>query len=183
MSNQQLGFMGYAGRLGQWTFSKRNGKVLVRQVPVGKRTKTEAQAKVQRTFRSAAAYAKEMPKTPALLARYEVVAEIRRTSAYQAAMADYLRAPWIEKIDLDGFTGAAGGRIVVDARDDVDVMSVMVEVHGQDGTLLEKGAAAMENAMWVYATTVAHPAGTPVTITATAADRPGNKATKMVTWG
>ena len=36
---------------------------------------------------------------------------------------------------------------------------------------------------WVYAATVAHPEGTPITITATAVDRPGNKGTKAVTWG
>ena len=61
-------------------------------------------------------------------------------------------------------------------------MSVRVEIRAADNTLLEQGTATKEAEKWVYPTILAHPKGTPITITATAVDRPGNKGMKPETW-
>jgi hypothetical protein len=183
MSDPQLGFQGYSGRLGQWIFSRRNGRVVVSRAPTGgTRASTPAQDEVKLTFRSASAYARKAQSNPTLRPRYETVAASRNASVYQVAMADYLRTPWIESINLDGYKGLTGSPIPIAAFDDVDVMSVMVEIRSEDGTLLEEGAATQGDGQWVYVTTQDHPAGTPITITATAVDRPGRKGSKFATW-
>jgi catabolite regulation protein CreA len=99
-------------------------------------------------------------------------------------VTDYLKSPKVDLIDLEDFGGLLGDRIKVEATDDCEVTGVTVEVRAEDDTLLEKGAAtySVASLAWVYATTVAHPPGTPVTITATAVDRPGNKGTLTTTW-
>jgi hypothetical protein len=48
--------------------------------------------------------------------------------------------------------------------------------------VLEQGAAALESGIWVYHATTARTPGDPVTIAATAFDRPGNAGTKTEPW-
>lgn len=182
MSKPELGFQGYTGRLGQWTFYRRNGRLVTRRVSTSRAEATEAQLEVQRQFRLAAAYARSVSEDPLLRTRYETLAASRKTSIRQVAMADALRIPVVDAIDLEGFKGMAGNPIRVIAFDDVDVMDVSIEIRAADGAVLEQGAATLDGGKWVYATTVAHPAGTPVTITATAVDRPGGRGSKAITW-
>ncbi len=98
-------------------------------------------------------------------------------------MTDSLRPPEVESIDLGGFKGMIGNPVRVVALDDVGVLSVSVEIRAADGTVLESGLATKDVDKWVYTATVAHPADAPVTITATAVDRPGNKGSKTESWG
>ena len=181
MSESSLGFEGFSGRIGRWSFQRRNGRTFIRRRPA-RSASTEAQIDVQRRFRLAASYAKAVAADPMLRIPYEPVAASRKASLYQVAMTDYLRPPEVGSLVLEGFTGVMGNPVKVIAFDDVDVMSVTVAIRAEDDTLLEQGAAVRVGTEWVYTTTMAHPQGTPVSITATAADRPGNKGSKMVTW-
>lgn len=182
MSNPELGFQGYSGRLGQWKFQRRNGRIVVSRVPTGRRLSQSEQTAVHRTFQAAASYARGTRDNQAKRTFYEPFAVLRRTSPYQAAMADYLRAPSVRAIGLESFSGAIGSRLTIDATDDTKVTSVSVEIRGADGTVLESGPATMGESLWEYATTVAYPSGTPVTILATAMDYPGHTGTLTVTW-
>jgi hypothetical protein len=182
MSKPELGFQGYTGRLGQWTFYRRNGRLVASRVPSTRPEATDAQLGVQRQFRLAAAYARTVTEDPLLRPRYETLATARKTSVHQVAMADALRLPVVDSIDLEGFKGMVGNPIRVVAFDDVDVMEVSIEIRAADGTVLEQGAATLDGGKWVYVTTVAYPAGTPITITATAVDRPGGRGSKLATW-
>lgn len=83
---------------------------------------------------------------------------------------------------LDDLQGLVGDPIRILAFDDVEVTSVRVEIRAADNTLLEQGAATKEAEKWVYPTSLAYPKGTPITVTVTAVDRPGNKGSKMITW-
>jgi hypothetical protein len=143
----------------------------------------ESQRQVIDKFRLGALYAKGVKADPEQRAFYEGLAASRGSRLHVVIMTDYLKAPVVKAIDLGGFQGVMGDPIRVTALDDAQVVAVTVQIRGQDGTLLEEGAAIEAGDKWVYATTVAHPADTPVTITATAVDRPGNQGTGTERWG
>lgn len=183
MSKTNLGFNDFSGRIGQWSFTKSSsGRTFVRHRPTSTSAPTDAQLEVRRQFRLAAAYARAVAEYPVLRAPYEFVAVARKLPLKRVIMTDYLRAPVIDDIVLTGLKGLVGNPIKIVALDDMAVMSVSVELRAGDGTLLEQGAAVQAGPEWVYTTTVAHPSGTPVTITATAVDRPGNRGVKAVAW-
>jgi hypothetical protein len=142
----------------------------------------ESQQQVIDRFRLGARYAKGVKADPAQRAFYEGLVASRGGRLHVVIMTDYLKAPVVKAIDLDGFHGMIGDPIRILALDDAEVASVTVEIRAEDGTLLEEGAATEVGEKWVYAATAVHPTGTPVTITATAVDRPGNKGIKTTTW-
>jgi hypothetical protein len=178
--NSALGSI--SGGIDKWVYRQVNGRTVISKRPQFSATPSEAQMAVQARFRKAAKYAHDVMLDPVRRAFYDAFALARKQGLHNTIMTDSLRIPVVDAIDLAGLHGAVGDRIVVHATDDVGVTEVTVEIRAEDDTLLEQGAATVEGAQWVYATTVAHPAGTPVTITATAVDRPGNKGSKFTTW-
>jgi hypothetical protein len=62
------------------------------------------------------------------------------------------------------------------------VTAVNIAIRAADLTVLEEGTAVLQFGTWVYTATTARMFGTPVAITATALDRPGNTGTKTETW-
>jgi hypothetical protein len=173
-----------SGAIDRWVYKQVRGRTVVYALPETTAAPTEAQLAARARFRRAADYANRMSGDPALFAPYEAIAKSRNIPVREVMMADYFRPPVIGGIDLAGFTGAVGDPIKIEATDDCAVMGVTVQIRAEDDTLLEEGAAAFETEQrqWVYATTVAYPRGTPVSITATAVDRPGNKGSKFATW-
>jgi hypothetical protein len=103
-------------------------------------------------------------------------------TVFSAAMADYLNPPTVDVVDLVGYHGAPGDSIVVRASDKIGVAAVNVAIRAEDLTVLEEGAATLENGTWVYRATTARAPGQPVTVTATALDRPGRTGSKTETW-
>ena len=75
---------------------------------------------------------------------------------------------------MSAFRGAVGDPIVIRARDDHAVMAVTVAVTDAAGVVLEQGAASAASGAWRYVATRSVAAGSAVTVTATATDRPGN---------
>jgi hypothetical protein len=152
-----------------------------------KRPEDESPAvqEVRRRFKRAHLYAKAVADDPVRLAPYEALAASRNEQVRRIIVTDYLKSPTVDLIDLDAFSGAIGDVIRVEATDDCEVMGVNVQIRSEDDTLLEEGAATyhVEKMQWEFTTTVAYPRGAPVSITATAVDRPGHKGTKMTTWG
>lgn len=171
-----------SGAIDRWVYKQVRGRTVVYALPETTTEPTEGQLAARERFRRAAGYATKTSGNPALVAPYKAIAEVRNVPVREVMMIDFFRPPVVETIDLSGFTGVAGSPIKVLAKDDCGVMSVAVEIRAEDDTLLEQGAAVLVDTDWVYATTQVHPAGTPVTITATAVDRPGNKGSKLTTW-
>ena len=178
----KLAYDAVRGKRSTYIYRHQKGKTFFHRRPVVD-TVSPAMAEVRRRFRAAADYVRDVLADPALRAAYEPLAEAQKARISQVIMTDYLRSPVIDDIDLGSFSGAVGSTFKVRALDDCGVMSVAIEIRAADDTLLEQGAATKVGSKWVYAATVAHPEGTPITITATAVDRPGNKGTKAVTWG
>lgn len=170
-----------SGKGREYSYGVRNNTMYFFRRP-GRDSVPAGQLEVRQRFRHAAAYAKWAKADPEMGAFYEGLAASRKVGLHALIMTDYLKAPVVETIDVSAFTGAAGGKIAVKASDDCGVVSVGVELRGPDGGLLEQGPAVYDRETWVYQPTGTYPAGTPVTITATAVDRPGNKGMKTETW-
>jgi hypothetical protein len=175
-----------SGGLGRHVYRRnRKGGASVARRP-GKRTgpPSSVQLEVQNRFRTAAAFARDAVADPVLREVYHRAAIAGgRNSPYHAAVTDYFTPPVVHVIDVSRYHGAIGDKIKVLASDDADVLGVVVALKDASGTVLESGAAMLVNQGWVYTATTVRPAGQPVTIEATATDRPGNAGamTKAIT--
>ena len=172
------------GRKSRFIYGERDGRPYIYPRP-SPEEESPAKQEAQRKFRRGAAYARAVMADPALRAPYEVIATRREDSLYRVILTDYLKGPKVLVIDLSAFGGFVGQPIRIEAEDDCEVMSLTVAIRAADDTLLEEGAAVYDavSLKWVYAAAAAHPTGNPITITATAVDRPGNKGSKTEGWG
>jgi len=73
-----------------------------------------------------------------LRALYQVLAESKDMSVFNAAMADFLTLPSIESVGLAGYHGAIGDPIHITARDAFGVVSVQVSVLDMAGATPEQ---------------------------------------------
>lgn len=173
---------GLSGKVGNiLVFSQRNGKTFVGKVPKQKtKADTPAQVAHKQKFQRATIYGKAAIANQVTKAAYEADAEIGE-SAFNVAVADFLQAPDIDSVDLSGYTGKVGEKIIILATDDFAVTSVTVNISNADGTLVEDGAAVLsaDGLDWVYTTTAVNAslAGDKITIEAT--DTPGNVTEKQ----
>jgi hypothetical protein len=180
----QEGLRGVSGRMSDWVYRQNaDGTASIARRPP-KRTGPPAgvQLETQNRFKLAAAFAREMMANPALREAYRRTALASgQRSAYLAAVTDYFNPPEILGLGLEDYHGAVGDkiRVRVDIRE--EVRSAHVVLKQADGTVLESGPAVFVDATWVYTATTNRPAGQPVTIVATAKDRPGNVGTLSLT--
>ena len=171
------------GKFGDLVVRKRNGQLFISRAPEpSTKPPSEGQIDVRARFKLASVYANAAADDPVASAFYQPIAGAHQSSIYSAAMADYLRPPAVEKIDVSGYAGAVGGKIVVVAADDSGVASVHVEIRTPAGVVLEQGQAAAANGAWTYTATTNLTANQSVVIVATAKDRPGNTALKQQTY-
>ena len=148
----------------------RNGETIIANKPRFRpdREFTEQQKAQQDAFREATTYAKFAKNQPI----YQEQAKLKRTSAYNIAVADWFGEPEVLEIDTTGWTGQAGQTIRIKAQDNVWVASVHVTI---GNPVLEHGEAVREEGLWwSYTTTTSAPAGALPGITAVAKDLPGN---------
>lgn len=171
-----------SGAIDRWVYRQVRGRTVICRRPETTQEPTEAQLAIRERFRLAAKYANATSGNPTLAAYYEAIAKSRKVPAREVMMTDFFRPPVVDVIDLSGFTGVVGSMIKVRAKDDVGVTGVTVAIRAEDDALLEEGVAVLVDLDWVYTTTVAHPTGTPVSITATAVDRPGNRGSRLIMW-
>lgn len=132
------------------------------------------QAQLERMYR-AQLYAKAQIRDPDAKALYATGIDARRTSAYTVAVADYLNAPVIGRVELGSYHGRPGNVLRIWATDDFAVTSVQARILTADGTELEAGPTILQpDASWHYLLQLPHPANTPLTLHLEAYDRPGN---------
>jgi hypothetical protein len=170
------------GQIGDLVFRRYEDKVvLARKASPNRQEATPAQVATRERFRSAAQYGKLIMADPVLKALYATAAKAKKKPIFSVMVADYLHAPIVTAVTLDGYTGVAGGTIIVNASDDFEVTAVTVALANEGGVVLESGTAVVGNGRWTYTTTTNVTPGTTVTVTATALDRPGNSGSSQET--
>ncbi len=163
------------GQVGDLVFKRYEDQVvLARKSSPSRQAATPAQLATRERFRAAAQYGKLVMADPTLKALYATAAKGKKKPIFSVTVADYFHAPSVTAVMLNGYTGAANETITVNAYDDFEVVVVTVTLTNEGGTVLESGAAVVENGRWTYTTTTNVTPGTTVTVTATAFDRPGN---------
>lgn len=140
---------------------------------------TPHQEKIKSRFMWAVEYAKSQIADPVSKALYQPNLQSRFTSAYAAALADYLSVPVIRSIDTSHYAGLVGDKIYFNTFDDFGVASAQISIYDADGNLLEQGEPVLmrdSREDYIYKATISNSSlpGTKVCITAR--DRPGNMA-------
>lgn len=176
----QPGLRGLSGGMGDWVYSLRNGKTVLGMKAIRTAEPTEAQLAHRERFKEAVLFAKSARANPALLAFYTPIAVERGINIYALAIADYLKTPEFQYVDLDNYKGKVGDKIVFKADDDLGMAYVSVRISAQNGTLIESGQAVEEgtrSGKWIYTATVPVALGTDIFIEATGADHANTQVT------
>lgn len=140
---------------------------------------TKKQVEVRNLFAEAAAYAKGAIADAELKKEYQKKAKPGR-SAYNIAFRDCLKAPVVQSINPDQYTGTPGSKVEISAKDDFRVVAVTVSIYTVGGILVEQGNAILNPVnrnKWTYTATQTNDALPGSVIKATAFDLPGNKGT------
>lgn len=139
---------------------------------------TAKQLAARQRFQEASVYAKAQLQDPDLKAEYEAIGETRRMSAYAVAVADFLKGPDIQEIDLSDYSGDPGDTIRVRVTDGFRVDAVRVIITNGDGSQVEAGDAVQQQKAidWVYTATASNPNLNGDKITVQALDVPGNRS-------
>jgi hypothetical protein len=172
----------FKGSLGkQLVFREWQGKTIVAKAPKPRTgDPTPAQAEKQEKFLLASRYAKSVTTNPdqGLADAYKKALRPRQ-NVYSRALEDFLSSPIVKSIDTRNYSGSAGDKIAVRALDDFRVVAVQVEILAADGSLLERGNAALEiNGIdWTYTATGANNSLANSIVKAIATDVPGNEGT------
>ncbi len=163
-------------------FRQWKGRTVFAKPPRRQETPTQNQLTRKALFLDAVDYAMVALADPELKETYRKMAPLGLT-AYNMAIADFLVAPKVIRIDTGGYSGERGSVITVVAEDNCRVKSVTVVIAGADGTLVEEGAAVQiaQGRVWFYTATTANPVTAGAVITATATDVPGHHGTGSVT--
>jgi hypothetical protein len=167
----------YSGIFGhQVTLKNRRGKSIM-TIPraKGKILPSAKQQVVRERLNLAAQYAAFVKNDPALLARYTAKA-CKGKSVYRLAANDFLRPPYIHKVDTTRYHGNPGNKIIVTAGDDFKLESVTVNISNPDGTTIEEGDCVFTMPTGNYECTAKEqiPVLTGYIVTAKAKDTPGN---------
>lgn len=175
--------LGTSGMVGnQMVYRNSKGKLILSKRPQRTKEQPEVQQKQMLRFKEATIYAKAALTDEDTRKAYAEKAQNSGNglSAYNVAVADYLKAPVIRKVNLEGYSGQAGEEIVVSATDNFKVKEVKVEIRQSDDTLVEKGTALADiNGLdWKYMTQSVNAllAGSKVTVRVS--DIPGNVTVK-----
>ena len=167
---------GLSGKLGEMlVFRQLNGKTIVASTPRKTREQTEKQKQHQERFLQASHYAMAALKDAATKQAYAAAAESGQT-AYNIALADMMRAPEIQAVNLAGYSGKPGDIVTVKATDDFRVTQVTVEIQRADGSLVEKGNAVLSETgiEWQYKALTDNNVTQGCKVIARAMDLPGN---------
>ena len=171
---------GLSGKIGNiLVFKQVNGKTIVSKMPTKSNKENEKQKAHRQKFQEAIIYAKASLKDQDLKPEYEAEAKDKDLKPNNIAVADFLKAPQIEEINLSAYTGKKGDIIKIKAMDDFKVKAVSVKIENSDGTLVEEGNATQEGLYWIYKTTANNTdlSGDKITIRAT--DIPDNLTEKQ----
>lgn len=181
--DENLYLIGARGMVGkQMVFRNQDGKIILAKRPRRKKQQTDAQLEQTIRFKEATIYAKAVLADDDLRKGYAEKALNRGKgfSAYNMAVADYLKGPVVRKIDLEKYNGQVGEVIVVSAVDNFEVKEVMVEIRQSDNSLVEKGEALadLNGIDWKYTTQSVNGSPSGSVVTVRVSDRPGNVTVK-----
>jgi hypothetical protein len=176
---------GLTGKLGDLlVFRTRGSETIVAAKPQKREGEpSEAEKAHRQFFQEATIFAKSIKGDPELLAAYQEAGKKDGTSAYLVAVADFLRAPHIDEIDITGYHGEPNGTIRVRAIDDFKVAQVSVTIKTGDGTVVESGIAApAPNGLdWIFGATQTNPSLNGTMIIVRVSDIPGHFTEKTET--
>jgi hypothetical protein len=136
---------------------------------------SELQRAHRRKFQRATLYANVVTSDPETGALYASKAKKGQT-ARNVAVADYMHAPDIERVDVSGYHGQPGDVIRIEATDDFAVKEVKVVITNVDGAPVEEGFAIAEATgyEWTYTATSVNDSLAGDRIEVYASDLPGN---------
>lgn len=143
---------GNRGRIGNLIFRPWGKRTVVSVVPdYTNRKWSKAQKANRMRFRDAMAYARTAMNDPEKLKYYQKKAKGMQT-VWNVAVADYMKKPQIEEIDISHYKGRKGNTIRVAARDNYRVAGVIVSIIDARGFEVESGMAVeMYHAPdWIY---------------------------------
>lgn len=172
---------GLKGKFGdQVVFRTYKGHTVVSKKPIFNGERSDAQIKQISRFSQAASYAKSVLATDEIRQIYAEKAQnsTRQVNAYNLAIADYLHAPEIHKVDLNAYHGKLCDEILISATDDFEVNRVMIEIFRSDNSLLEVGVAQPEanNFDWIYYAQSVNDSFAGCKVVVSVTDLPGNLA-------
>ncbi|MDR1602727.1 MAG: hypothetical protein LBS42_09920 [Tannerella sp.] len=156
-------------------FRQRSGQTIVSKAPTVSNNESEAQRAHRRRFQRAVLYSGAAVSDPALNEAYAAKAGKGRT-ARNMAVADFLRAPDIDAIDLSAYHGKPGDTIRIEVTDDFAVVEVKVVITNPDGSPVEEGYAKPEATgyEWTYTATAVNESLEGDRIEIFASDTPGS---------
>jgi hypothetical protein len=171
------------GKIDGFVFRKQGDKTLCYRLPERTQPFSEKQKKTIRTFSDASHWVRTVVKPdPALRALYRKRGCARRKGRRnfrQMAIRDFFHAPEVNGLEFQHYQPATGGRLVIHATDDFEVVRVTVALRDTAGMVFSSGNAVLANGAWRYDAPALPATGQlPVTAEVTAYDRPGNATTK-----
>ena len=168
------------GKIGQLVFREVDGQTIISSAPTFGKKRYKKPNKGCTNFKRAAKYAKGLEEKPQILVEYAQKAH-GNCAAYHVAIGDCLKPPEIQNIDVSGFRGHAGDRILVTAVDNFKVVRVQVEIV-QDGQIIESGEAkqTVNPDIWLYTACKEYQVIHGLAIRACAWDLPNNQAERIV---
>ena len=173
----------YSGLFGhQVEVRNRRGKAVITIPPVKpKMTPSDKQVAVRERLKLAAVYARNVIDDPSLLAKYTAKAH-KGMPPFRLAMNDFLRPPYIHKVDTSGYHGNPGDKITVIAGDDFKLDTVAVNISDTDGNTIEEGACVftMPTGNYEYTAQEQLPDLSGIIVFASAKDTPGNITTLSI---
>jgi hypothetical protein len=169
---------GFSGKIGDEIVFRQVGERTLFAKRPRKRTELTVNQETQReNFRIASLYAKTMLLDPIANTYYAAKAKMAKlTSAYVAALTDYLRKPEINLISTDFYTGVIGSIIWITVVDAFKIQTMTVTVKRANDTILETGEAIFEGGLWKYTATQINAPLVGTKVIALAKDRPGKEA-------
>jgi hypothetical protein len=177
--------LGLRGKFGkQFVFRKYKARTIASRKAEPTASTTDAQLEHRAKFRLAAAYARRAMLNPELKAEYEAMSRAHdNSSAFAAAVADYLKPVTITGILTQEYHGELGFPLAITVSDIFKIKTMKITLTDRDGNILDSGSAQLlpEYANYVFTTAVAVPDITGLSIKVEVTDRPGNIAVHEVT--
>ena len=174
---------GASGMLGNVVVYRQfRGRTLLCNRPEKSRSITPHQQRMKTRFLEAVAFAKRQIADPVAKALYQPGPDSKFTSAYAAALADYLKRPFIDNVDVSGYKGKVGNAIIVKASDVARTLTVVVSVLDTSGNVIEQGEAlpAILMPVFVFRASKRNDLIKGCTVRIRVKDRPGNSVEREI---
>lgn len=141
---------------------------------------TKGQTAYHEKLQKAILYGKNVVSDPDKKAVYNASVKPGR-NAFNVAVADFLSAPNIKKVDLTKYTGQPGENIIIEVTDNFQVIKVHVQIINNDGSIVEEGYGIKgPDNTWTYTATIDNDRLDGDRITVTAFDMPENVSAEVI---